>query len=53
MLKVYIESILHAFLCAVLAYQAFADFNKAGLVFLVMFNILFVLEKINESIRNK
>lgn len=49
----FIVSLLQAFFCAVLAYQAFTDFDKAGLVFLIMLNILVMLEKINESIRSK
>lgn len=48
-MRVYITSILNALFCAAVAYQSF-DINISCLVFLIMFNILFDLGKIHESL---
>lgn len=51
-MSLYVVSTLQALFYALIAYQSF-DTNIACLVFLIMFNILYELGRIRDSIENK
>lgn len=48
-----IEVLFQSIVCGLITYAVYSDFPKSCLVFIIIFNILFALEKINDSIKDE